>query len=672
MGRAVFRDDINGLRAIAVSSVLAFHFQVAHLSGGFAGVDIFFVISGFLMTQILLDRASRGALSITDFYMSRARRIVPALLVLGACLSVFGLCALDPLTLADLGKEVVSALLFYSNILFGTETNYFDARPNDHWLLHTWSLSLEWQFYLIYPILFWGMQKLDFSRRRIFAVLAIAAVASYALASLTPAAPSRLLAWSFYTLPTRAWELLLGGCVVLCAPPRDIRLGRLAHYAGLFGVFATLVVFPGVTIWPSAATLLPVGATALLLWGGVADARWAAAKPVNLIGKWSYSIYLWHWPLVAAKSYYGLPTSPGLIVGLILLSVALGAVSYELVEKRFAKLMFPPAAWRVRAGGALAIVIAMAVLAIGTHGFERERAPNNTALVAMRRDKAAMGDWQYPKGCAGGVRKFPGAELCYVGDPAAADVVVLGDSQAQQLVPRYAEAFRRIGHGGALFITHAGCPPLPGVDRLRPGARCAGFAEHAFDFIDTSAYRRVVIASIWNAYFEDRADQGEPRDLCFKSRHGCTVPGDGASLVAATDQAFEGLTDRLRRLHAQGRSVYVSTSAPYDDAFDPRALYRAAFTGGPLKPLTFSRQAFEASTAFARQRVLKAAQASGATVVEPLSTICDGDACPITEGADPLFMDRAHFRSSRIGESRFGFLDTVILGAQYPGFRFGT
>lgn len=658
----VFRHDLNGLRAIAVSSVLAYHFELRHLTGGFTGVDVFFVISGFLMTQILLRRASSGGISIRDFYLARARRIIPALLVLCFALTVFGMFALDPVTLAAQGQEIISALLFYSNIAFSLQTNYFGAKAPEHWLLHTWSLSLEWQFYLLYPIAIWALLRLGISRTSLLVILAVGALASFVLAAMTPLMPGPLLPWSFYTLPTRAWELLAGGCVMLLPAPRDTPIARASHVAGLLGIAASVLLIPSVTIWPSMVTAVPVGATALVIWSGLGGARWAAAKPVQWLGRWSYSIYLWHWPLVAAHSYFGLQSNPATTVAMLVASVGLGALSYELIEVRLTRAVFASGRWKLWSGALLSGVVGLAGVMVATHGLEGARSPSPGALAAMQQSKAAFGDWQYPRGCVGGVRRLGGDRLCFIGDPHATDVVIIGDSHAQQLEPRYADLFRRLGRGGALFITEGGCPPLPGVERLRPGSKCDGFADRAFDYVDRSAYKRVVIASIWNAYFEDRPSQGEPMDLCFDNGHGCVAPASSAALASAADEAFARFAMRLAGFRAAGRSVVVATPAPYDDAFDPRGLYRAAFAGEPLKDRTFSRKQFEGSTAFARSRLIAAAESAGATVVDPLSTICRGDICPVSEGGVPLFKDRAHFRASLMNEPRFGFLDSAVLG----------
>src|SRR5687768_15256036 len=204
--RLAFRPDINGLRAIAVLAVLGFHFEIAGFGGGFIGVDIFFVISGYLMTAIILGRLERGTFSVAGFYLDRARRIVPALAVLLAATLVVGAFILLPDEYVLLARQAGSSALFVSNFLHWRETGYFDPGLDQKWLLHSWTLSLEWQFYLLYPLLLPVIVRFfpPARRRLLLAAAALLSLASMlALARLAPAA-------GFYLLPPRAWELLAG------------------------------------------------------------------------------------------------------------------------------------------------------------------------------------------------------------------------------------------------------------------------------------------------------------------------------------------------------------------------------------------------------------------------------------------------------------------------------
>lgn len=206
-----FRKDINGLRAVAVIAVVLFHFNNEWLPGGFAGVDVFFVISGYLMTKIIFEGVENGTFSILAFYSSRAKRIIPALAVCCLVLVLFGWFFLSVIDYEVLSKHVLSSITFLSNIVYATEQGYFDSSSHEKWLLHTWSLSVEWQFYLLFPIFVYFLLKImSYGKARI-AVLITTAFSFLISAIATDIWPS----YSYFLLPTRAWEMLVGGIAYL-------------------------------------------------------------------------------------------------------------------------------------------------------------------------------------------------------------------------------------------------------------------------------------------------------------------------------------------------------------------------------------------------------------------------------------------------------------------------
>ena len=212
LGPMKFRYDINALRALAVIAVVLFHYEVRSVPGGFVGVDVFFVISGYLMTAIIMGRFAEGRFSIWDFYYDRAKRIVPGLLGMCFTLLVAGYFVLEPTIYHYLGSTSIAAVLFYSNFQFWEATRYFDPDSYTKWFLHTWSLSVEWQFYLIYPIILMGLHAAKKTRRIIVPILWSLLFLSFLLCvwstTFHPAS-------AFYLLPQRAWELLAGGIVAL-------------------------------------------------------------------------------------------------------------------------------------------------------------------------------------------------------------------------------------------------------------------------------------------------------------------------------------------------------------------------------------------------------------------------------------------------------------------------
>lgn len=323
-----FRYDINGLRAYAVFFVVLFHFGLTGFSAGFIGVDIFFVISGFLMTGIVVRGIENGTFSIIGFYLSRGIRIIPALLVVCVVLLILGFFILLPVDYKTLAKHVISSLSFLSNIAYWKETGYFDAQSHYKPLLHTWSLSVEWQFYMLFPIVMAVLYRIKPSRSFLLKLIFFGVVVSFLLSVFiskkSPAA-------GFFLLPSRAWELLLGG-VVFFIPSKDLPFKKQIEIFGFFLIVLSFYFFTELSPWPSYNALLPaLGAFFILL-----ACQQKSFLTNNLITQWlgvsSYSIYLWHWPVVFFIYYFYKEHSVLLSFLGAILSVFLGWCSYKLIE----------------------------------------------------------------------------------------------------------------------------------------------------------------------------------------------------------------------------------------------------------------------------------------------------------------------------------------------------
>lgn len=323
-----FRSDINGLRALAVIAVVIFHFNPSYLPGGFAGVDVFFVISGYLMTSIIFQGITNKKFSIAKFYIARANRIIPALAALCFFLLIFGFVFLPHLDFVLLAKHAISSLTFISNFVFWSESGYFDAASHQKFLLHTWSLSVEWQFYLLYPILIVVLSKfcnLKTTKAFIFISTIIGFVVSALLSYKWPNA-------AYYLLPTRAWEMMLGGLAFLY--PTSISSLRAKKLIALTGVLLILISYWLVDEnihWPGYLAAIPTVGTFLVLQARLERNSFFDNFMMNRIGKWSYSIYLWHWPIAVSIYYFSLSNTL-MILGMFL-TILLGFLSYEFIEK---------------------------------------------------------------------------------------------------------------------------------------------------------------------------------------------------------------------------------------------------------------------------------------------------------------------------------------------------
>jgi peptidoglycan/LPS O-acetylase OafA/YrhL len=322
-----FRHDINGLRAIAVIAVVLFHFNASWMPGGFAGVDVFFVISGFLMTGIVFRGIEQENFSILKFYVARANRIIPALAVLCLVLLVFGWFYLTPLDYKALGKHAASSVAFLSNIIYWRESGYFDAASHEKWLLHTWSLSVEWQFYILYPLVLVAMRKFMSIKTMKFLLLVGTVLGFVFCVIATYKWPNP----SYYLLPTRAWEMMLGGIAYLYPLTLQENRKKLFEWTGLGLIIGSYFLISSENPWPGYLAIFPVLGSFLLIQANRNNSIITNNFIFQKLGTWSYSIYLWHWPIVVVIYTFSL-SELYTYLGVIL-SIILGFLSYQYVEK---------------------------------------------------------------------------------------------------------------------------------------------------------------------------------------------------------------------------------------------------------------------------------------------------------------------------------------------------
>ena len=322
-----FRKDINGLRAIAVIAVVLYHFNPSWLPGGFAGVDVFFVISGYLMTGIIFRGFNSGDFSILNFYVARANRIIPPLFILCLILFIFGWFNFIPTDYRELGKHAASSIVFLSNLIYLNETDYFATSSSGKWLLHTWSLSVEWQFYMLYPVILVALKRfMSLNSLKIVIVFCAGLGFVYCIYA-TALFPSE----SYYSLQTRAWEMMVGGAAFLY-PLSLIKKDKWkTELVGLSLILGTYFFVSKDNLWPGYLSLIPVLGAYLVIQSNRDYSIITGNAVFQKIGSSSYSIYLWHWPLAVAIYYY----SPSEIWNYIAIiaSFILGWISYKYIEK---------------------------------------------------------------------------------------------------------------------------------------------------------------------------------------------------------------------------------------------------------------------------------------------------------------------------------------------------
>ena len=495
-GNRRYRPEIDGLRALAVLPVMLFHAGFTAFGGGYIGVDVFFVISGFLITGIIADDRARRGFSLLRFYERRARRILPALFIVAATCIPFALWTMVPEELANFGKSLVAVALFVSNVLFWRTSGYFDLAATERPLLHTWSLGIEEQFYVFFPLALVALWSLG--RRPLALTLAALAVASLAASEILL---HRDAVASFYLLPTRAWELLAGAAVAVAGPragdgPSPRAREALASVA-LALIVVPIFVYDAATPFPGLAAVPPVAGTMLLLAvppRGTVAGRLLTLRPMLGVGAISYSAYLWHQPLFAFARLVtvGIP-SPGVFAGLIAGALVLAALSLRFVEQPFRTpgRVSRAAIFTGAVAGSLALAAAGGAMVVGG-GLPARFSP--AALPFVMPAKTTI------DGC-------PAADawlnVCRLGAPGVAPTIALvGDSHAYALGSELDAALRRQGRAGVLV--HTDCHPIAGVFDSRTAltpARvtfCGEAGRRLIAYIAQPAIRGVIVAVRWN------------------------------------------------------------------------------------------------------------------------------------------------------------------------------
>jgi peptidoglycan/LPS O-acetylase OafA/YrhL len=505
-----YRPDVDGLRAIAVLLVLGFHLGAGHLQGGFVGVDIFFVISGYLITGIIAKELEQSRFSVLGFYERRARRILPALMVVFVASTLLSLHYLLPAELVSYAKSLLAATFSYSNFYFWSTADYFDAPAQTKPLLHTWSLAIEEQFYLILPLLLLFLSK-KWPRGRNLTLIAIGAASFACSVWMSLKQPDS----AFYLPVSRAWEFIAGSIVVLDIIP-PIRLRWMRECTALMGI--SLIAYTAIKVNPSTpfpgfAALLPCGGALLLIaagrFGTTAVGRCLSLKPLTFIGLISYSVYLWHWPLIVYTKMGFLPilsrSHRGYTLGVGTLSLALGALSWQFIEKPFRSGRFRSlnrSTLFATAGIALAASAAVALIFTGEHGFE-SRFPESAVRVA----ESANSPQENRLGSCFITTRYTFSDfrkdICLQIDPGKKNYLLLGDSHSAAL---WYGLNKVLATDNVMQATASGCKA--NLD-LPDNENCRDMMRYIFgDFLLSHKVDAVLLTARWTSVSDFARMQG--------------------------------------------------------------------------------------------------------------------------------------------------------------------
>jgi peptidoglycan/LPS O-acetylase OafA/YrhL len=617
------RRDIDGLRAIAIIPVVLFHAGVAHFGGGFIGVDVFFVISGFLITGILLEDIRKDRFSIATFYERRARRILPALFTLLFFTTLAAYKLLLPNDLHDYGRSLVATLFFVSNIAFSREMGYFDGPSELKPLLHTWSLAVEEQFYIVYPLFLYAVTR--FFRKRYTAAISTVLVLSLAY-SIWRVGTQPLT--SFYLATTRAWELLIGGLLAIQTLPR-VRQKLTANLMALIGVGLIaygVFAFSAATPFPGVHAIYPCLGAALIIYSGMEAetlvGRVLSTQPMVFVGLVSYSYYLWHWVVIVfTKHYLNRPLSAREMAAVIVIPFIISSLVWKFIENPFRGR----GAIGTRTfifSGAAAIAMLFAVFgasAVLSKGFPSRFTGEARMLISARDDF-----WKRRDECDG--------KVCRIGTPGVPETFLLwGDSHAGALAPAFEHlAFSDTLAGAVAF--QSSCAPLLKMKRYDVnGKDCTDFGNSVIGYIKSHNIRTVFLHGRWARYTESTwHEQNLPVLLSSSMR-----PQDNY-------EAFAQLLDStLKELRGLDLHIVIVGSIPEIGADVPETLAREAISGKPLD-MSLQRDEFMKRQERAFQLLRNAAREYDAQIVYPHELLCTDSECSVLKGEWPLYVDDDH------------------------------
>ena len=635
---STYRPDIDGLRAIAVLLVVLYHARIS-FRGGFVGVDVFFVISGYLITGLMLRDLELGRFSLADFWERRVRRIFPALAVMSCVTVAAGSLLLFPEDLSALGSSLLAQVSLVSNLYFWSDSGgYFAGAAEEKPLLHTWSLAVEEQFYLVMPFLClllarrWSSSPAVPSfREKCLKVFALVLAVGFLLAAVVTFVDAHA---AFYWLPTRAWELLLGACLA-CLPAGRPRLsqawaGALA-WTALAVLLITAWVYSRKTLFPGIAALPPCLATAVLIWagglesGGVAVSRLLASRGLVKIGLLSYSFYLWHWPVVAFMNYLdaGASDSLGKAGRTLLMALVLGLswCSWRWVETpvRLGRILKSRRALFSAALAVSALLLAAGAGLVIKQGFPESQDPQVLRFSCAGVEDRARRAWQdEPEDAFRDTLPVLGRK-----NPSKQPRVLLwGDSHAMTLAPVLSSWCEELGESG-LLAAHSATVPMFGYYRkTRTGldSRGPAWAEAVFEIIRKHRIPEVILTAYWK--------ESTGRD-----------PALFASALLKT----------VQRLRGAGARVWLVLDVPEMPFQVPRAL---AFHQKLPWLITDPRRLVTTKETHAENnrlllRLVPELTKAGAQVLNPSTLLFNQDGrCRIEQDGVPLYGDSHHLTIS--------------------------
>ncbi len=607
-----YRRDLDGLRGIAVTSVVAYHLGLPFASGGYVGVDVFFVLSGFLITGLIAAELEAGSFSIAGFYDRRIRRIVPALVVVCICTTLVGLVLLLPNEFENFAGSLIKTAFSVSNIWFLEHSGYFDPAAETQPLLHTWSLGIEEQFYIVFPLLL--MMTYWLSPRRVGVVVWLLLAASLAASvDLMPSHPLK----AFYLLHSRAWELLAGSVIALGLIPAAISRWQreIAVTLGLLLIVIAIAAYDSKTPFPGAAAILPCLGTALVIWGGSdgrpIGSRLLSSTPLVALGLISYSLYLWHWPLIVFAKLLNVEVlSAPQKIAIAVLSIALATLTWRFVEQPFrrrgaAGFSRPAMLWS--GGLSLSALAAVGLFVTSHQGLPGRFSDGVLDIAKAEHDASPARAKCHFDGSAN--RSYE--DTCVLGEAVPPKTIVYADSHGAELSVVLG-SLAKSRNESIREITASACPPAADF-AIPKREHCAQYNAETVRKLASLSPATIIIAANsldWSEY--------DP------------------------DLYWQGLRTTLAALSTAGHRIIVLGPVPHlpNHMPAPATLARWAGRGNDPADFRFSRDVAKFAAVDAKLKEL--ASAVNATYVPLAPAFCTDDRCSAYLDNAVLYWDDNH------------------------------
>jgi peptidoglycan/LPS O-acetylase OafA/YrhL len=633
---------IDGLRAIAVLGVVGFHANLGGLTGGYVGVDVFFVLSGFLISRLIESRLQLRAFSFARFYERRARRILPALIVTCLLCALVATCLFVPRDLRQFSSSLWGTAFFYSNVLFEEATGYFSAPSSTMPLLHTWSLAVEEQFYLCFPpllfVLHWALKTSPWTR---WAMMMLAFLASLCAGILLMRSDASR---AFYLLPPRAWELFAGALIALA--PRRVAWSRLAAelltVLGCMCIGVSFFCYTPATQFPGVAALLPCLGTVAILEANLENTtllgRLLSQRYLVYLGLISYGLYLYHWPMLTFTRYFlDHDLSTMQTVAALSATVALAVVSLHAIEAPLRHAIFfkSRAALFSAAAAGLASVGALGIVGVNLHGL-----PSRFSGAALQYAQGEQDRLPWDQ-CMPLLERLSADSVCRVG---VADgkptFLVWGDSHAAALAPGVDERAKTLGLSGWV-IGYSRCPSLLGAAPIQHAAGdfpCVDIAEKVMGLIRDQHIRHVLLVNRWDTYISgwERGGVETHQDL--------TVSYTEAGVLYKGEAAVRfSLQETVRRLQVLDADIWVLEQVPPQLIDVPSALAKAVYLHRDPKLLRRAYAEMESRRAPADAIFAELRRSGDVSFIDPADRFCPSRGpCRIEVQGRSLYEDNNH------------------------------